>query len=71
MLNPDFTPDQVELRNTVRKFVAEEIIPKAAEYDRTMEYPWDIIKKCHALGIINCEIPPEYGMPILDKVSLV
>lgn len=45
----------------MRKFVAEEIVPKAAEYDRTMEYPWDIIKKAHSLGFLNTEIPAAYG----------
>ena len=45
----------------VRKFVREEIIPVAAELDRTGAYPWAIIKKAHANGILNAEIPAEYG----------
>lgn len=65
----DFSPEQIQLRDSVRKFVADEIIPKAAEYDKTMEYPWDIIKKAHEIGFLNAEIPAEYGGLELDAVS--
>jgi acyl-CoA dehydrogenase len=44
-----------------RKFAREEIIPKAAEYDRSGEYPWDVIKKAHDLGLTLGGIPAEYG----------
>lgn len=57
----DFTADQKELRSTVRKFVADEIIPVAGKYDKSMEYPWEIIKKAHPLGLLNVDIPQEYG----------
>ena len=43
------------------KFTAEEIIPKAAHYDQTMKFPWEIIKKAHANGFMNVDIPAEYG----------
>ena len=39
----------------------EEVIPVAAELDRTGEFPWDIIKKAHELGLHNTGIPEEYG----------
>lgn len=44
-----------------RKFTAEEIIPKAAHHDRTGEYPWDIIKKAHKLGLMTAHMSPKYG----------
>lgn len=50
-----------ELQELARKFAREEIIPKAAEYDKTGEYPWDIIKKAHELGILNCHVPASIG----------
>ncbi|XP_069701109.1 medium-chain specific acyl-CoA dehydrogenase, mitochondrial-like [Periplaneta americana] len=52
---------QKELQDLARKFAREEIMPKAAEYDRTMEYPWDIVKKAWELGLINIHIPQHYG----------
>ncbi len=43
------------------KFTRDEIIPVAAEHDRTGKYPWDIIKKAHAVGLMNMHIPQKYG----------
>uniref|UniRef100_A0A915AAY2 Medium-chain specific acyl-CoA dehydrogenase, mitochondrial n=1 Tax=Parascaris univalens TaxID=6257 RepID=A0A915AAY2_PARUN len=53
--------DVKELKQTLRKFTREEVIPKAAHHDETGEFPWDIVKKGHALGIMNPDIPVEYG----------
>nr|CAD7403259.1 unnamed protein product [Timema poppensis] len=52
---------QLEFRDIARKFVQEEVIPKAAEYDRTMEYPWEIVKKAWSLGLMNGHIPEHCG----------
>jgi len=60
-LNFELSPEQLEFRETARKFSREEIVPKAAEYDKSGEYPWEIIKKAHALGLSNTHIPEEYG----------
>jgi len=43
------------------KFSKEEIIPKAAHYDRTGEYPWEVIRKAHDLGLTLGGIPQEFG----------
>lgn len=48
------------------KFTRDEIIPKAAYYDKTGEYPWDIIKKAHSLGLMNFFVPTKYGGPGLS-----
>jgi acyl-CoA dehydrogenase len=49
------------LQQLARKFCREEIIPKAAGYDQSMKYPWDIIKKAWELGLSNCHIPRHCG----------
>ncbi|KAG8939202.1 hypothetical protein FRC00_014101, partial [Tulasnella sp. 408] len=46
-----------------RKFTREHIVPVAAEYDRTMEYPWPVIKAAHEVGLLNTHIPEAYGGP--------
>ena len=43
------------------KFTREEIIPVAPHYDRTGEYPWEVLKKAHENGLMNLHIPEEYG----------
>ena len=58
----ELSAEQKEIQELARKFTRDEIIPKAAEYDRTMEYPWDIIKKAWALGLVNIHIPKDFGM---------
>jgi acyl-CoA dehydrogenase len=67
--NFELTETQQELQQLVRKFTKEEIIPKAAEYDRTMEYPWEIVKKAWNLGILNGLVPEKYGGPGLGVLD--
>lgn len=43
------------------KFSKEVILPQAAEYDKTMVYPWDIFKKAWNLGLLNYFIPEKFG----------
>ena len=49
------------------KFCKEEIIPAAPHYDKTGEYPWDVIKKAHEVGLMNLHISEEYGGMIFFK----
>lgn len=57
----ELNDEQKEFQQTARKFVREEVIPVAAHHDRTGEYPWDIIKKAHSLGLMNAHVPQKYG----------
>lgn len=59
--NFEFTEDQKAFRDLARKFTAEEVIPVAAKYDKTGEYPWDIVKKAAEVGLINAHVPEKYG----------
>jgi acyl-CoA dehydrogenase len=43
--------DQRAFQELTRDFTAKEIIPVASHYDKTMEYPWEVIKKAHAAGL--------------------
>uniref|UniRef100_A0A8C8ZSA1 Acyl-CoA dehydrogenase medium chain n=1 Tax=Prolemur simus TaxID=1328070 RepID=A0A8C8ZSA1_PROSS len=53
----EFTEQQKEFQATARKFAREEIIPVAAEYDKTGEYPVPLIKRAWELGLMNTHIP--------------
>lgn len=63
--NLTLNDEQREFQELAKKFTREEITPKAAHYDKVGEYPWDIVKKAHSVGLMNGHIPQEYGMPIL------
>jgi len=60
-INFVLTETQQEYLEMAEKFTKEEIIPVAAHYDRTGEYPWEVLKKAHANGLMNLHIPEEYG----------
>ena len=49
------------LRETVRRFAEEEIVPRAAEIDERAEFPADLWQKLGALGLLGLTIPVEYG----------
>lgn len=49
------------MRDTARKFAREEVAPVAAQYDRTGEYPWPLVKKAWDAGLLNLGLPTEVG----------
>ena len=53
--------EQKEIVDMTKKFVREEIIPVAGQYDKTGEYPWPIIRKAWELGLMNNHIPADIG----------
>lgn len=52
---------QKEIQDVARKFAREEILPIAAQHDKTGEYPHQIVKKAWDLGLINGHIPEDIG----------
>lgn len=59
--NFELSDTQREMQELARKFAKEEIIPVANEYDRTGQFPWDVVKKAWSLGLMNGHIPQKYG----------
>lgn len=51
----------VQLRDTVRRFVADEVEPRANEIDETNRVPEAILDKARELGLFGLSIPEEYG----------
>src|SRR5512138_193662 len=49
------------LRDSVRDFAAKEIAPRAAEIDRSNEFPPDLWRKLGALGVLGITVDEEYG----------
>ncbi|KAG8697849.1 hypothetical protein FRC09_007610 [Ceratobasidium sp. 395] len=63
------TEEQAGIQDLARKFTRENIVPVAAQYDRSMQYPWPIIKSAHSVGLLNTHIPEEYGGPGLGLLE--
>lgn len=63
------TEEQEMLRKTARKFAEKEIAPVALEYDEKNEFPMEIFRKLHEVGLLTVGVPDEYGGPGLDAIS--
>jgi alkylation response protein AidB-like acyl-CoA dehydrogenase len=49
------------LLEQVRALARDRIAPKAAQYDRTGEFPWEHVESIKALGLNAMFVPEEYG----------
>jgi acyl-CoA dehydrogenase len=56
-----FTAEERMLIDSVRALARDKIAPRATDYDRTGEFPWDNIKAINALGLNAMFIPEPYG----------
>jgi len=61
MFDPTLTEAQEALIDTARRFAAERIIPVAGSYDESGEFPVDLFKAAWEIGLMNVEVPEEYG----------
>ena len=60
-LNFDLGETADAIRESVRSFSAAEIAPRAAEIDRTNQFPMDLWRKFGDLGVLGITVPEEYG----------
>jgi len=61
-LNPAYyRPDHLDLRETVRRFVAREITPHAADWDEAATFPRELYRKAAEVGLLGLGFPEEYG----------
>jgi butyryl-CoA dehydrogenase len=65
----ELTEEQTILRDAVREFAQNEVAPRAAELDRTGEFPLDLIRQCGELGLMGVIVPEEYGGAGMDSIS--
>ena len=73
---PDFSlsEEQTSLRDLARKFAKTEMLPKAAECDREGRFPEEIYRKAWELGLMNLNIPTQYGgsgLGLVDQCVIV
>jgi acyl-CoA dehydrogenase len=62
--------EQKALQKLAHDFAEKEIRPRAAHHDETGEYPWELIKKAHELGLMNTHVPEAFGgfgLGVLDS----
>ena len=74
MADFSLTPEQESLRDLARKFARTEMAPHAAECDRTPRFPEEIYRKAYELGLMNLNVPSEYGgsgLGLFDQCLIV
>jgi butyryl-CoA dehydrogenase len=62
---------RTEIIQTVRTFVAREVIPVAAALERADEFPDEIVAQMRDLGLFGVTIPEEYGGLGLDLLTYI
>jgi glutaryl-CoA dehydrogenase (non-decarboxylating) len=70
MLDLSLTKEQKELKESVRAFVDERILPVAHENDVNRHVDKGLIDEIAELGLLGATVPEEYGGLGLDFVSL-
>ena len=58
---PPFTPEHEELRESVRRFVANELRPHAMEWEDAEWFPDEVFAKLAAVGFLGLKYPEELG----------
>ncbi|HVM95925.1 MAG TPA: acyl-CoA dehydrogenase family protein, partial [Candidatus Acidoferrales bacterium] len=74
MFSFEMSAEQQEVKDLAKKFAAEEIIPIASKCDETETFPADVCRKAWELGLMNLEVPKEYGGPglgVLDSILIL
>jgi acyl-CoA dehydrogenase len=61
MVNFRLTEEQSMLQRLARDFAKHEIMPVAAEHDRTGEFPVEVVRKAWEAGLLNTKIPESCG----------
>ena len=64
-----FTPQQEQVRETIARFVAQDIAPLVAEAEESEVFPRALFRKWGELGLLGVRYPEADGGTGFDKVS--
>jgi hypothetical protein len=64
-----YTPEQEQLRSSVREFATAEIGPHVSEWDENQTFPLEAVKKAGQLGLLGVIFPEELGGAGLNYVE--
>jgi len=61
--------DEIMVRDSIREFVSNEIIPIIEEYNRDSKFPMQLVPKMAELGLFGTTLPQKYGCAELNNVA--
>jgi len=65
------TEEHEDLLQAVRNFAQKEIVPIAAEYDESGNFPLETIRMMGEMGLMGIQVPEEYGGAGMDTLAYV
>ncbi len=70
-LNADglLSEDEILVRNTVREFVDNEVLPVIEQHYRAGTFPTALIEKMAGIGLFGATLPEEYGCAGMNNVA--
>ena len=63
------TQEEILVRNTVREFVDDNVIPIIEKHNREGTFPMDLVAKMSELGLFGATLPPQYGCAGMNNVA--
>jgi glutaryl-CoA dehydrogenase len=61
--------DEIMIRESVREFVSDEVIPIIEKYNRESRFPMELIPQMAELGLFGTNLPQKYGCAELNNVA--
>jgi glutaryl-CoA dehydrogenase len=61
--------EELMIRNTVREFVSEEVVPIIEKYNRDSKFPQQLIPKMAEMGLFGPTLPAKYECAELNNVA--
>ncbi len=61
--------DEILVRNTIRDFVEDSVIPIIEKHNRECTFPKELIPKIGELGLFGATLPEEYGCAGMNNVA--
>lgn len=68
-IEAEYGEEELMARDTMRRFVDEEIIPGIAEHFENGTFPTEIIPKLGELGVLGATLPTEYGCAGISNLA--
>ncbi len=66
----ELNAEQKLLRETVRRFVSERVVPRARTWDRQESFPHEIVRELAEMGLLGVTVAPEWGGSGLGPIEL-
>ncbi len=63
------TEDELAIRDTVRGWVSERVLPIIEQHYQDGTFPNELIKEMGEMGFLGCNLPEEYGCAGLNNVA--